>query len=129
MMNMLTLIAVASGGAIGATMRLLINGAVNRSFIHALPLGTLVVNFLGSFIIGMLFAYFHLNTALSPHLKTFMITGILGALTTYSTFAIESFFLLESGDYVHAFINMALNLFGTILLAGIGYVLILNLTK
>ncbi len=129
MMNMLTLIAVASGGAIGATLRLLINGAVNRSFIHALPLGTLVVNFLGSFIIGMLFAYFHLNTSLSPHLKTFMVTGILGALTTYSTFAIESFFLLESGDYVHAFINMALNLFGTILLAGIGYVLILNLTK
>jgi len=129
MMNMLTLIAVASGGAIGATLRLLINGAVNRSFIHALPLGTLVVNFLGSFIIGMLFAYFHLNTSLSPHLKTFMITGILGALTTYSTFAIESFFLLESGDYAHAFINMALNLFGTILLAGIGYVLILNLTK
>jgi len=129
MMNMLTLIAVASGGAIGATLRLLINGAVNRSFIHALPLGTLVVNFLGSFIIGMLFAYFHLNAALSPHLKTFMITGILGALTTYSTFAIESFFLLESGDYAHAFINMALNLFGTILLAGIGYVLILNLTK
>ena len=129
MMNMLTLIAVASGGAIGATLRLLINGAVNRSFIHALPLGTLVVNFLGSFIIGMLFAYFHLNTSLSPHLKTFMVTGILGALTTYSTFAIESFFLLESGDYLHAFINMALNLFGTILLAGIGYVLILNLTK
>lgn len=129
MMNMITLIAVASGGAIGATLRLLINGAVNRSFIHALPLGTLVVNFLGSFIIGMLFAYFHLNTSLSPHLKTFMITGILGALTTYSTFAIESFFLLESGDYAHAFINMALNLFGTILLAGIGYVLILNLTK
>ena len=129
MMNMLTLIAVASGGAIGATLRLLINGAVNRSFIHALPLGTLVVNFLGSFLIGMLFAYFHLNTSLSPHLKTFMITGILGALTTYSTFAIESFFLLESGDYAHAFINMALNLFGTILLAGIGYVLILNLTK
>ncbi len=129
MMNMLTLIAVASGGAIGATLRLLINGAVNRSFIHPLPLGTLAVNFLGSFIIGMLFAYFHLNTSLSPHLKTFMITGILGALTTYSTFAIESFFLLESGDYAHAFINMALNLFGTILLAGIGYVLILNLTK
>ena len=129
MMNMLTLIAVASGGAIGATLRLLINGAVNRSFIHALPLGTLAVNFLGSFIIGMLFAYFHLNSSLSPHLKTFMITGILGALTTYSTFAIESFFLLESGDYIHAFINMALNLFGTILLAGIGYVLILNLTK
>jgi len=128
-MNILTIIAVASGGAIGATLRLLINGTVNKHFVHALPMGTLFVNLLGSLMIGMLFAYFHLNTSLSPHLKTFMVTGILGALTTYSTFAIESFFLLEAGDYTHAFINMALNVFGTILLAGIGYVLILNLTK
>ena len=128
-MNILTIIAVASGGAIGATLRLLINGTVNKYFVHALPLGTLVVNLLGSLIIGMLFAYFHLNTSLSPHLKTFIITGILGALTTYSTFAIESFFLLESGDYTHAFANMALNLLGTILLAGIGYLFILNFTK
>ena len=128
-MNSLTIIAVASGGAIGAILRLLINGVVNKHFVHILPLGTLAVNLLGSFIIGMLFAYFHLNTSLSPHLKTFMVTGILGALTTYSTFAIESFFLLESGDYIHAFANMALNLFGTILLAGIGYLFILNFTK
>lgn len=128
-MNLATIIAVASGGAVGATLRMLINGAVNKHFVHPLPLGTLTVNLLGSFIIGMLFAYFHLNTSLSPHLKTFMVTGILGALTTYSTFAIESFFLLEAGDYLHAFTNMALNLFGTILLAGIGYLLILNLTK
>jgi len=128
-MNSLTIIAVASGGAIGATLRLLINGTVNKYFVNALPLGTLVVNFIGSFMIGMLFAYFHLNTSLSPHLKTFMVTGILGALTTYSTFAIESFFLLEAGDYTHAFLNMALNVFGTILLAGLGYLLILNLTK
>jgi len=125
----MTIIAVASGGAIGATLRLLINGTVNKHFAHALPLGTLTVNFIGSFLIGMLFAYFHLNTSLSPHMKTFMVTGILGALTTYSTFAIESFFLLEAGDYTHAFLNMALNVFGTILLAGIGYLLILNLTK
>jgi len=127
MMNLATLIAVASGGAIGATLRLLINTTVNKHFVHSLPLGTLTVNLLGSFIIGMLFAYFHLNTSLSPHLKTFMVTGILGALTTYSTFALESFFLLESGDYIHAFLNITLNLFGTILLAGVGYLLILNL--
>jgi len=128
-MNSLTIIAVASGGAIGATLRLLINTAVNKNIVHALPLGTLTVNLLGSLLIGMLFAYFHLNTTLSPHLKTFMITGILGALTTYSTFAIESFFLLESGHYAQAFANMALNLFGTILFAGLGYMSILQFTK
>lgn len=125
-MSTLTIIAVASGGAIGATLRLLINGFINKHFIHALPLGTLAVNLIGSLLIGMLFAYFHFTTALSPHLKTFLITGILGALTTYSTFAIESFFLLESGHYLHAFSNMALNLFGTILFAGIGYYFIMQ---
>ena len=127
MMNSLTIIAVASGGAIGATLRLFINAAVNKNFVNALPLGTLAVNLIGSLLIGMLFAYFHFNTTLSPHLKTFMVTGILGALTTYSTFAIESFFLLESGHYVQAFANMALNLFGTIFMAGIGYIIILKL--
>lgn len=128
-MNSLTIIAVASGGAIGATLRLYINTVVNKHFVHALPLGTLTVNLIGSLLIGMLFAYFHFNTALSPHLKTFMITGILGALTTYSTFAIESFFLLEAGHYLQAFANMALNLFGTILFAGIGYILIMQISK
>ena len=128
-MNSLTIIAVASGGAIGATLRLLLNGWVNKSFIHALPLGTLFVNLLGSLLVGMLFAYFHFNTTLSPHLKTFLVTGILGALTTYSTFAIESFFLLEIGHYGEAFTNMALNVFGTILFAGIGYILIMQLSK
>lgn len=128
-MNSLTIIAVASGGAIGATSRLLLNTFVNKTFIHALPLGTLAVNLLGSLLIGLLFAYFHLNTTLSPHVKTFMVTGILGALTTYSTFAIESFFLLETGHYAHAFANMALNLFGTILFAGLGYMTLLHFTK
>jgi len=128
-MSLTTFIAVASGGAIGATLRLVINGLSNKHFTHTLPLGTLSVNLIGSFLIGILFAYFHFNTSLSPHIKTFMLTGILGAFTTYSTFAIESFFLLQSGQYLHAFANMALNLFGTILLAGLGYVLIMHIYK
>ncbi len=128
-MSYITIIAVASGGAIGATLRLLINGIVNKHIVHILPFGTLTVNLIGSLMIGMLFAYFHQNTSFPPHLKTFLVTGILGALTTYSTFAIESFFLLEAGKYTAAFANMALNVFGTIVLAGIGYFSILHFTK
>jgi len=97
MMNWLTILAVASGGAVGAVLRMLINGFVSRHIPHTLPFGTLTVNLIGSLMIGILFAWFHLNTSLSPHLKSFLVTGLLGALTTYSTFAIESFFLLESG--------------------------------
>ena len=129
MMNSLTIIAVASGGAIGATLRLVMSTAINKSFIHTLPFGTLAVNLIGSLLIGLLFAYFNLNNTLSPQIKTFAITGILGALTTYSTFAIESFLLLESGHYSYAFANMALNLFGTILFAGIGYTIIMQISK
>ncbi|MCB4743441.1 MAG: fluoride efflux transporter CrcB [Sulfurovum sp.] len=128
-MQLPTIIAVASGGAIGATARMLINGFVNSRMPHALPFGTLTVNLIGSLFIGILFAYFHLNEHFSLHLKTFLVTGILGALTTYSTFAMESFLLLESGHYGHAFLNMALNLFGTIVMAGLGYMLLLQLTK
>lgn len=125
-MSLATIIAVASGGAIGATLRMLINGVTNKHFAHALPLGTLAANLIGSLLIGMLFAYFHFNTSLTPHVKTFLVTGILGGLTTYSTFAIESFFLLQSGQYLYAFANMALNLFGTILLAGFGYFIVMS---
>jgi fluoride exporter len=117
-----TIIAVASGGALGAVARLLINGWVSRITDGALPYGTLAVNLLGSLLIGMLFAWFHTSTPLSPQLKSLIVTGFLGAMTTYSTFAIESFFLLEAGDYAQAFANITLNLFGTILLAGAGYV-------
>ena len=129
MMNYITIIAVASGGALGATSRLLLNGFVNRHVVHTLPFGTLSVNLIGSLIMGILFAIFHLNTDIPPHIKTFLTTGFLGALTTYSTFAIESFFLLEAGDYIHAFSNMALNLFGTIFMVGIGYLTILHFAK
>lgn len=129
MTSLTTIIAVASGGAIGATLRLLISGFSNKHFAHAIPIGTLMANLLGSLLIGMLFAYFHLSTILSPHIKTFLVTGVLGALTTYSTFAIESFFLLEAGNYTHAFANIALNLFGTILLAGLGYYIMMQITK
>ena len=129
MTSFLTIISVASGGAIGAVSRLLISGAVNRSFIHTIPLGTLAVNLLGSLLIGILFAYFHIHTTLSPHIKSFMVTGILGALTTYSTFAMESFLLLQAEQYIQSFANMALNLFGTILFAGLGYIIVIQISK
>ncbi len=129
MTNYLTIIAVASGGALGALSRMFLNGLINRNIPHLFPFGTLGVNLLGSLLIGIVFALLHLNTTLSPHIKSFVVTGFLGALTTYSTFAIESFFLIEAGEYLHAFSNMALSLFGTILMVSIGYLSILHLAK
>jgi len=123
-MSMTTLFAIGAGGFLGAILRAYLNGTISSMLPHTLPFGTLSVNLIGSFIIGILFALFMHTTAFSTPMKSFLSTGFLGALTTYSTFAYESFLLLHSGAYFYALINMSLNLFGTIFLAGSGYLLI-----
>ncbi len=117
-----TLLAVGLGGFLGAIARAYTVHIVNRVYPYEFPLGILLVNVIGSFIIGVMFAIF-LHYNLPENLKSFITTGFLGALTTYSTFAIESFFLLQT-SIVLGLTNMALNLFGTILAAASGYKLI-----
>jgi len=126
MMSWQTILAIGSGGFIGAVSRAYINGFISHRVPHELPFGTLGVNLLGSFIMGCLVAYF-MYSSLPIHLKSFLTTGFLGALTTYSTFAIESFLLLEGGSFVLALTNMALNVFGTVIMAGSGYFLVHSL--
>ena len=122
-MSWQTILAVGSGGFMGAVSRVYLIGIVNKLFPHHLPLGTLGVNLLGSFIIGVLFAYFTFHQV-NPHTKSFLTSGFLGALTTYSTFAIESYFLLNT-NMVLAILNVGLNAIGTILFATIGYKLVI----
>ncbi|MCK9472576.1 fluoride efflux transporter CrcB [Sulfurimonas sp.] len=120
-MSWQTILAIGSGGFIGALLRAYLSGVISNKMPHDLPFGTLGVNLLGSFIMGLLIAYFMYTTLFSLHVKSFLSTGILGALTTYSTFAIESFFLLEGGHILLAALNISLNAFGSIFMAGSGF--------
>ncbi len=129
MMSWQTILAIGSGGFIGAVLRAYLNGVISQRVPHELPFGTLGVNLIGSFIMGILVAYFMYTTLFPLHVKSFLSTGILGALTTYSTFAIESVLLLQGGHYMLAGINVALNVFGTILVAGGGFVMASSLLK
>jgi len=124
MMSWQTILAIGSGGFIGALSRAYINGLISHRVPHDLPFGTLGVNLIGSFIMGLLVSYFMYTTIFSVHVKSFMTTGILGALTTYSTFAIESFLLLQGGSIALAVANILLNVIGSIFMAGSGYFLI-----
>jgi len=128
-MNIQTIIVVVSGGALGALGRLLVLEATNRYLPHAtFPLGTLYVNLIGSFFVGILFAYFN-HTNLSPYIKLFIATGFFGAFTTFSTFAIESVLLMENSKFLYALGNILLNVVGSIILAGIGYMLTSTLLR
>ncbi len=120
-MSWQTILAIGSGGFLGAVARGYLNGVFSRTMPSFLPFGTLGVNLLGSFILGVLFALFAHTSMFSTHVKSFLSTGCMGALTTYSTFAMESFWLLEGSSFMFGLLNIALNVIGTILFAGGGY--------
>ena len=107
-MNFGLLLSIGIGGFIGAILRFSISGWVGKATTTAFPFGTLSVNILGSFFIGFLFLYFQ-QINLSPTQKALVITGLLGALTTFSTFSLDTVLLIEKEFYMKAFSNVALN--------------------
>ncbi len=128
-MSWQTILAIGSGGFIGAVLRAYLNGVISHRMPHDLPFGTLGVNLIGSFIMGILIAYFMYTTIFPLHVKSFLTTGILGGLTTYSAFAMESFLLLNSGQIALAIANISLNAFGSIFMAGSGFYIVKYLLK
>lgn len=119
MLSLHSIFAIAIGGALGALARAYTVHFTNKYIPLEFPLGILLVNIIGSCIIGFAFAFFSHYT-ISDTYKAFLTTGFLGALTTYSTFAIESYLLFGTSIYL-AILNIVLNVSGTILFAGLAY--------
>ncbi len=115
-------LSVGLGGFFGAIFRFSISSWIQKLSGSLFPFGTLGVNILGSFIIGFLFLYFqYIN--LSIHQKAIFITGLLGALTTFSTFSWETLFMLQEGLWGKAITNIALNIFLSIGASFLGMVI------
>jgi CrcB protein len=106
-MQPLILLAIGAGGFTGAVFRFLISGWVQKISPSLFPYGTLSVNVLGSLIIG--FASLYFESVAAPHHKALIITGMLGALTTFSTFSLETVTMLQGGFWVRAGANITLN--------------------
>jgi CrcB protein len=91
-------LVVFLGGGIGATLRHGINIAVARTLGTAFPYGTLLINISGSFIMGVVAAYFAFKGDASQHWRLFLTTGILGGYTTFSAFSLDAALLYERGE-------------------------------
>ena len=106
---MKNIIYIAMGGSIGAVARYLISKYFDNVFpLSNIPIGTLTVNVIGSFLIGALFTLFnHYSTP--TEIKLFMAIGILGAFTTFSSFSLETIELFKQNGISYGLLNVALN--------------------
>jgi CrcB protein len=87
------------GAGVGGALRHGVNLAAARLVGAGVPVGTFVVNVLGSFVMGLLAGYFAYRTGINQHMRLFLTTGILGGFTTFSTFSLDTALLMER----HAF--------------------------
>ena len=107
-MNLGLFLAVGMGGFVGAILRFTLSAWVQKLTTSDFPVGTLSVNILGSLLMGFLFLYFT-QMNLSTYQKLIFTTGLLGALTTFSTFSMDTVHLLEQALYLKAMLNVLLN--------------------
>ena len=109
---MMKVFLVGIGGFIGASSRYLMTIVISRFISSTFPYGTLLCNIIGAFLIGIFMAISSTYNWMSNEVRLFLTTGILGGLTTFSTFSYETISLFETGKYVMATVNI----FGSIIL-------------
>ncbi|MGZ8193833.1 MAG: fluoride efflux transporter CrcB [Methylobacter sp.] len=115
------LLAVAMGGSFGAVVRFLVSSGIHQWLGRGFPYGTLVVNIVGSFLIGLLTEALILQRiAMTLEYRAAILTGFIGAFTTFSTFSLETVYLIEQGSLTKAALNVLLSVAGCILAVWIG---------
>jgi len=116
---MTKILLIITGGAIGTLGRYAFSNLAHRLTNTIFPIGTLAVNLVGSFLIGLLWGLIE-NSTLAPHLRSFIFIGILGGFTTFSSYSWETVNLLRDGELKLALLNIILNNVAGILLAFAG---------
>jgi CrcB protein len=105
-MGLMNILLVFIGGGLGAAARYTLQGAVYRFTGASFPFGTIVVNVLGCFLIGLLMSSLEERFLASPSLRIFLTIGILGGFTTFSSFSYETMVLLREGDVLAGGLNI-----------------------
>jgi len=113
-------LAIAAGGAIGALLRYWVSTGTHALLGRGFPYGTFTVNVLGSLLMGFLYVWLLDRVVTGPVVRAFLLIGLLGGFTTFSSFSIESLNLIEAGQVFKALANVLLSVTVCIAAAGLG---------
>jgi CrcB protein len=113
---------IAVGSAIGGVSRYLFGGLVQRLAAGTFPVGTLVINVTGSFLLGAILRYGIDTPTLTPELRALLTVGFCGGYTTFSTFSYETVALMEDGEWSRAALYVALSVGLSLLAVFLGIV-------
>ncbi len=114
---------VGIGAGFGGAFRYYIANSVQRMFPMSFPVGTLTVNLLGSFILGLLIFGLDDKGLLTAGWRITLAVGFCGGFTTFSTFSFETFALLRESEFFIASANILLNVFATIFAVAFAYII------
>jgi CrcB protein len=115
----ISILAIFFGAGLGALLRAGFN-VVTVSVASIIPLGTLLSNMVGGYLVGLAVAYFGNNPQLSPEWRLLVITGFLGGLTTFSSFSAEVVGFIQRGEFTWALGTALLHLIGSLILTFLG---------
>jgi CrcB protein len=123
-----TILLVGIGGFIGATLRYVLGGWIQNSFV-SFPVGTLTINTIGSFFLGLIMYFSEYQGLFSDQARIFLTIGILGAFTTLSTFGYESFRLLDDSKLMLMAINVVSTVLFSMMAVYLGKIVALNVSS
>jgi CrcB protein len=122
MLNKILLVML--GGGTGAALRFLVGDYVTRLYGGLFPMGTFLINVTGSFFIGILMTLFVGRPDINPNWRLFLVTGILGGYTTFSSFEWETFATMRGGAPLMALLNVTLSLLMGFMGVWLGFALV-----
>ena len=114
---MMNYLIVSLGAALGGGLRYWVSNATYKFLPSTFPYGTLAVNLIGSFILGILIFVFDQKGLITPGMKLFLAVGFCGGFTTFSTFSLETINLIKDSQFIGGLLNILLNL--SLCLAGV----------
>jgi len=112
---------IGLGGFLGSIARYGLTSLIQTKTESIFPYGTMLVNILGCFIIGLLMTLFQERIVVSQNIRLFLIIGILGGFTTFSSFSYDTFAMMKTGNFLGAGLNAGVSLFGCLIATWFGF--------